>query len=99
MSTGKKIFWSLIGIYVGGLILLVLIFGFGHKNNSFQIQNEFKLTNWVQLGLFSINRAVLYLFLAAVLTVLTMVFIARRMHMRPNRVQTAVEALYSLMQN
>ncbi len=43
-----------------------MIFGFSHKNNEFQIQNEFKLINWVNLGVFSINRAVLYLFLAAI---------------------------------
>src|SRR5207302_1067436 len=70
-----------------------------HKNNAFQIQNEFKLTSWVHLGVLSINRAVLYLFLAAVCTVVTMVFIARRMQTRPNRVQTAVEVLYSLMRD
>src|SRR5205807_8511598 len=38
-----------------------------------------------------------YLFIAAVMTVVTMVWIARRMQARPNRVQTAVEAIYSLM--
>jgi F-type H+-transporting ATPase subunit a len=69
----------------------------GHKNNSYQIQNEFKLTPWVNLGFMSINRAVLYLFLSALLTVFTMLWIARRMRMRPNRVQTSVEVLYSLM--
>ncbi len=40
-----------------------------------------------------------YLFIAAILTVVTMVWIARRMHARPNRVQTAVEVLYSLMRD
>jgi F-type H+-transporting ATPase subunit a len=96
MSTGRKAFWVLIGVYVLGLIGLVLIFGFGHKSG-FQIQNEFKLTNWVHLGVFSINRAVVYLFIAAVLTVLSMVWIAGRMKARPNRVQTLVELAYSLM--
>jgi F-type H+-transporting ATPase subunit a len=95
MSKRAKVLWSLAGLWLGGIILLVVIFGFGHKNNSFQIQNEFKLTNWVNLGLFSINRAVVYLFLASIMTVATMVFIARRMRMRPNRVQTAVELAYS----
>jgi F-type H+-transporting ATPase subunit a len=95
----RSALWTLVGIYVVGLLLLVVIFGFGHKNNSFQIQNEFKLTNWVSLGVFSINRAVLYLFLAALLTVLTMLFISRRMQMRPNRVQTVVELAYSFMRN
>jgi F-type H+-transporting ATPase subunit a len=90
---------SIAGFYVFGIVALVVIFGFGHKNASFQIQNEFKLINWVNLGVFSINRAVVYLFLAAILTVGTMVWISRRMHARPNRVQTAVEVLYSLMRD
>jgi F-type H+-transporting ATPase subunit a len=65
----------------------------------FQIQNEFKLTNWVNLGVFSINRGVLYLFISTVLTIVTMVWIAGRMHARPNKVQTAVEVLFSLMRD
>jgi F-type H+-transporting ATPase subunit a len=96
MSSTKRVLWSLVGVYVVGLIALVVAFGFGHKSG-FQIQNEFKLYDWVHLGIFSINRAVLYLFIAAVLTVVTMVWIANRMQARPNRVQTAVEAIYSLM--
>jgi F-type H+-transporting ATPase subunit a len=95
----RNILWTLVGIYLVGLILLVVIFGFGHKNNSFQIQNEFKLTNWIELGVLSINRAVLYVFLAAIFTVLTMLFIARRMQMRPNRVQTTVELAYSFIRD
>jgi F-type H+-transporting ATPase subunit a len=51
----------------------------------------------VSLGVLSINRAVLYLFLATIATIATMVWISRRMQARPNRVQTAVEALFSLM--
>jgi F-type H+-transporting ATPase subunit a len=99
MSTTRKILFWTTAVYVGGIIVLIAIFGFGHKNNSFEIQNEFKLTNWVHLGVFSINRAVLYLLLAAILTTITMVWIAGRMQQRPNRVQTAVEALYSLMRD
>jgi F-type H+-transporting ATPase subunit a len=100
MTNRKKIMWGIAGFYVFGLALLAVIFGITtHKNNAFQPQNEFKLVNWVHLGVFSINRAVLYLFLAAVLTVVTMVWIARRMHARPNKVQTAVEVLYSLMRD
>jgi F-type H+-transporting ATPase subunit a len=47
----------------------------------------------------SINKAVLYLFLAAGATAGTMIWIARKMQQRPNRVQTAVEALYDLANN
>ncbi len=99
MSTTRKVLLWSTAVYLGGIVLLVVIFGFGHKNNSFQIQNEFKLVNWVNLGVFSINRAVVYLFIAAVLTVFTMLWISRRMQQRPNRVQTAVEVLFSLMRD
>src|SRR6202022_3313858 len=50
-------------------------------------------------GLLSINRAVLYLFLATIATVVTMVYIADRMQARPNRVQTPVGTIYSLMRD
>ncbi|MGB0098143.1 MAG: F0F1 ATP synthase subunit A [Solirubrobacteraceae bacterium] len=100
MSNTRKVLLGIVGFYILGLILLVVIFGIsGHKNNAFQIQNEFKLINWVNLGVFSINRAVLYLFLSAIATTVTTVWIARRMHARPNRVQTAVEAVFSLMRD
>jgi F-type H+-transporting ATPase subunit a len=99
MTNRRKLVWGITGFYVLGIVLLVVIFGFGHKNNSFQIQNEFKLTNWISLGVFSINRAVVYLFISAILTVVTMVWIAGRMQARPNKVQTAVEALFSLMRD
>ena len=100
MSSTRKVLWGIAGFYVGGLVLLALFFGLsGHKNNTFQIQNEFQLINWVHLGVFSINRAVVYLLVASILTISTMVWIARRMQQRPNRVQTAVETIYSLMRD
>jgi F-type H+-transporting ATPase subunit a len=100
MSRTQKVLLAIGAFYLFGIVLLVLIYGFAqHKNPTFQIQNEFKLVDWVSLGLFSINRAVLYLLLAALLTIGTMLWISRRMHARPNRVQTAVEALFSLMRD
>jgi F-type H+-transporting ATPase subunit a len=99
MSQRKKLLWGGFALWLIPIILLGIIVGSHGKNNSFKIQNEFQLVNWVHLGVFSINRAVLYLFIAAILTVGTMVWIARRMQARPNRVQTAVEALYSLMRD
>src|SRR5919206_2210053 len=78
-----------------------VIFGFTRRNNEeFQPQREFKLDTWVNLpGPFDINKAVLYLVIAGVLTCATMIWIANRMQARPNRVQTAVEALFSLMRD
>jgi F-type H+-transporting ATPase subunit a len=99
MSNTRKLLWAITGFYVAGIVVLIILFGFGHQNHSFQVQNEFKLDNWLHLGVFSINRAVLYLILATILTVVTMVWIANRMHERPNKVQTAVEALFSLMRD
>jgi F-type H+-transporting ATPase subunit a len=100
MTRTNKILLGIGGFYLGGIVLLLILFGFSSKKNDvFQIQNEFKLINWVHLGVFSINRAVVYLFLAAIFTIGTMVWIARRMHARPNRVQTAVEVLFSLMRD
>jgi len=100
MTKARKALLIGFGLYVAVFVLLLAIYGFSqHKNNEFQIQNEFKLTEWVHLGVFSINRAVLYLFISAVLTVVTMVWIAGRMQTRPNKIQTAVEVLFSLMRD
>jgi F-type H+-transporting ATPase subunit a len=93
----KQILLALGGLWLGGIIVLFVIFGSGGRNTEFQPQNEFKLDNWVHLGIFSINKAVLYLLLAAIATCVTMIYIASRMQARPNKVQTAVEALYQLM--
>jgi F-type H+-transporting ATPase subunit a len=72
-------------------------------NENFRPQNEFKLDPWIPIhvgGLdLSINKAVVYLIVACVLTSGTMVWIARRMQARPNRVQTAVEAAFTLMRD
>jgi F-type H+-transporting ATPase subunit a len=86
-------------IYIGGLIAIVAATGWKTHNSGFQPQNEFKLDNWVNLGIFSINKAVLYIVLAGVLTSASMLYIARRMQQRPNRVQTAVEMVFQLMRD
>ena len=100
MSKTRKVLLIGGAAYLGIFVLLVLVYGFTqHKNNEFQIQNEFKIVNWVSLGVFSINRAVLYLFLATILTIGTMLWISRRMQARPNKVQTGVEVIYSLMRD
>jgi len=96
-STKQKLL-ILLGVYLAGAIALVAIYGWhSQRNASFEPQNEFKLDTWVNLGIFSINKAVLYLVLAAVATCASMIYIARRMQQRPNKVQTAVEVLYNLM--
>jgi F-type H+-transporting ATPase subunit a len=96
----KRTLLILGGIWIGGVIVLAAIYGVhGTRNNAFKPQNEFKLDNWVHLGVFSINKAVLYLVLAALATCVSMIYIARRMQQRPNKVQAAVELLYELMRD
>jgi F-type H+-transporting ATPase subunit a len=100
MSQNKKALWAIASFWVAILIILAGVYGVStHHNYTFQIQNEFKLTNWVHLGVFSINRAVVYLLIASILTTATMFFISRRMRTRPNKVQTAVEVAYSFMRD
>ena len=101
MSTKRKAFLGGLVVYFALIFIVIGIFGFKRKDNDeFQPQNEFKLEPWIDLpGPMDINKAVLYLFIAAILTVVTMVYIAKRMQAKPNRVQTAVEAVYSFMKN
>jgi F-type H+-transporting ATPase subunit a len=103
MSTKRKLL-ALLGVWIGGIVVLAVIYGVhGKRNTSFEPQNEFKLDNWVPIHLgsvdLSINKAVLYLFLAATATCVTMIYIARRMQQRPNKVQAAIEILYALMRD
>ena len=99
MSTRRKV---LIGITAWLVIAVALgvLFGSEGRNDAFQPQEEFRLTPWIELNVLgldmSINKAVMYLFLAALATTATMVYIARRMQDRPNRVQTAIEVAYDL---
>ena len=81
-----------------------MIYGFkGTRNEEFKPQNEFKLDSWISIHIggldLSINKAVLYLLLAGDLTCFTMIWVARRMQQRPNKVQTAVEAVFQLMRD
>jgi F-type H+-transporting ATPase subunit a len=101
MTKRKKILLFVAGGYVLAMGVVLAIFGFTRRDNEeFQPQNEFQLDAWLELpGPFDINKAVLYLVLAAALTIGTMVYIANRMQARPNRVQTAVETLYALMRD
>ncbi len=102
MKTKTKVLIG-IGGYLALAILMLLIFGNDGKNEEFKPQNEFKLEPWVSIHLgsldLSINKAVLYLVLASGLTIAAMVWVARKMTQKPNRVQTAVEVAYDLTKN
>jgi F-type H+-transporting ATPase subunit a len=101
MTMRAKVFLGL-GLYVGVIIAFAVGFGWSRDDNdAFQPQEEFRLDTWIALpGPFDFNKAVLYVLIAGILTVLTMVWVARRMDpARPNRVQTAVETLFVLMRD
>jgi F-type H+-transporting ATPase subunit a len=101
LSRTRKILLGVFAVYLLTIFVVVLIFGAKRQdNNEFQPQREFKLDTWVNLpGPFDINKGVLYVVLAALLTVVTMVYISRRMQARPNRVQTAVETVYAFIRD
>jgi F-type H+-transporting ATPase subunit a len=101
MTTRRKVLFGVLGFYAFSIVAILVIFGFTRQDNeAFQPQNEFQLDTWIDLpGPFDINKAVMYLIIAGILTVGTMMWIANRMQARPNRVQTAVEALFSLMRD
>ncbi len=102
MKTRTKALLAFGGLVVLAVIVNLLVPSEG-KNEEFQPQNEFKLDPWIPLELgpfdMSINKAVLYLVLACAATTIAMVYVAKRMQAKPNRVQTAVEAAYDLTRN
>jgi len=102
MSTKAKILIGA-GVWFALFLVLLAVFGSDGKNESFQPQEEFRLEPWIELKIagidMSINKAVMYLFIAAALTTTTMVYIAKRMEEKPNRVQTLVEVAYDMTKN
>lgn len=90
-------------VFFGLIGLVYALTGSSGKNEHFAPVDEFRLPAWIPIEIagidMSINKAVFYLFLAAALTTITMVYVAKRMQAKPNRVQTAVETLYQVMRH
>jgi F-type H+-transporting ATPase subunit a len=68
-------------------------------NQAYRPQDEFKLDPWFSIGPIEFNKAVMYIIIATALTCFTMVYVARRMQQRPNRIQTLVETAFVLMRD
>lgn len=99
MSIRAKVFTGL-GIYVGAIVLVTVIFGWSRSDNdSFKPQEEFRLETWFSIGAFDFNKATMYVLMAAILMCATMIYIARRMQDKPNRVQTLVEVAFTFMRD
>jgi F-type H+-transporting ATPase subunit a len=102
LSRGKQVALGLTALFTL-MIIVGVLFPKQPENNDYKPQNEFRLDPWIELKLgpidMSINKAVLYLLIAAALTMWTMTYIAKRMKEKPNNVQTAVESAYDLAFN
>jgi F-type H+-transporting ATPase subunit a len=102
MSRRAKILLAF-GLLAAVMIGLFALTGSHGMNTEYQPQNEFKLEDWIAIHLgglnLSINKAVVYLLLACGLTASSMVYVARRMQERPNKVQTAVEIIWGVMRD
>jgi F-type H+-transporting ATPase subunit a len=98
-SKAKKIGYSILLVYVLGIVGFALGFGIkGHKNESFKVIDAFHLETWFHIaGPLNFDKGVLYLLIATVLTIGIMLYVARHMQKRPGRLQVAVEMGYGLM--
>ena len=102
MSTRRKLVLGIGGVYILGFFVIVMIFGAKRQDNTdFLPQNEFKLDTWLALpGPLDLNKGVLYLLITTALTLGTMLYVSKRMsEAKPNRLQIAVEWLYTGMKD
>jgi F-type H+-transporting ATPase subunit a len=105
MSKVKKVLLGLGAFYLLGLIFFIAVFGFKpHKSlqvlhNTITPTDEFKLSTWFSAGPIDFNKGVLYVLLAAVITLLLLFYVARRLRQRPGRLQAAIEMYYSLTES
>jgi F-type H+-transporting ATPase subunit a len=103
MSQGRKVLYGVLGVWLGGIVLFVILFGVtAHKapavaSGVFSPTDEFKLDTWFQVGPIAFNKAVLYLLLTVGITLGVMFYVARRLQQRPGRLQVAVETFYDFM--
>jgi len=98
MSKTRRVLYGILVVYVLGLVVFGVVFGLhGHKNEQFNVIDAYKLETWAHIaGPIVFNKGVLYLLLAAFLTIGTMVYAARKMQDRPTLLQAAVEWIYDL---
>jgi F-type H+-transporting ATPase subunit a len=100
MSQGRKVGYALLGVWLGGIVLFVILFGVtAHKapavaSGAFSPTDEFKLDTWFSVGPIAFNKAVLYLLITVGVTLGVMLYVARRLQQRPGRLQVAVEMFY-----
>jgi F-type H+-transporting ATPase subunit a len=102
MSSARKLMLAVVGVWLGGIIFFVAVVGFGAdkagsvQSGAFSPTDEFKLNTWFSAGPIDFNKGVLYVLLAAALTIGVMLYMARRLKERPGRLQVAIEMFYNL---
>ncbi len=98
MSTKRKIIFGVLAVYILGLVVFGLAFGVkSHRNESFDVVGSFHLESWFHIGgPLNFDKGVLYLLMAASLTVGIVLWTSKRMELRPGRLQTIVEWIYDL---
>jgi F-type H+-transporting ATPase subunit a len=105
MSRGKKIGLMVGGLWLAGLIFFIAVLGFKPQeapsvaSGVFSPIDEFKLDTWFKIGPIAFNKGILYVLMAAVITLGILFYVARRLKQRPGRLQAAIEIYYSLIAN
>jgi F-type H+-transporting ATPase subunit a len=105
MSTGKKIGYSVLAVWVLGIVFFAILYGIKpHKapsvaSGAYSPTDEFRLDTWFSLGPIDFNKGVLYLLLTVAITVGVMIYVADHLRQRPGRLQVAVEWFYGLTQS
>ena len=102
LSPVRKLLYSIGIVWFAGIIFFVAVVGFGADKapsvakNTFSPTNEFKLDTWFSVGPVDFNKGVLYVVLAAVITIGVLLYMAKRLRERPGRLQVAVEGFYNI---
>jgi F-type H+-transporting ATPase subunit a len=105
MSKARKIGYAIVGAWLGGIVVFVVLFGItAHKapavaSEAFSPTDEFKLDTWFKVGPIAFNKGVLYLLLTVAVTLGIMFYVAKRLQRRPGRLQVAVEWFYDFTRN
>jgi F-type H+-transporting ATPase subunit a len=101
----RTILLGVLGLWLAGIIFFVLVYGFGSDkagpvaSGAFSPTNEFKLDTWFAVGPVDFNKGVLYVVLAAVITLGVLLYTAKRLKQRPGRLQVAIEMFYDITKN
>jgi F-type H+-transporting ATPase subunit a len=102
MSPARKLGLGILAVWLGGIIFFVAVVGFGSDkahsvaSGVFSPTNEFRLDTWFSAGPIDFNKGVLYVLLAAAITLGILLYMAKRLRERPGRLQVAIEMFYTL---